>query len=155
MKVFVGTAEEYKQVAHLFGEPLSNSAVVPKAEIAAPSDSSQKTESVEEAEITLGLLERALTRIPLSAQQSAVLSAVVKASPGSINTKELAKATGMTRQQIAGVWGALGRRFANTQGWPRGRWPIVDRWDAGKLLWTYEATPILCDLAQQGRIKLK
>jgi hypothetical protein len=151
MKVFVGTAEEYKEVAHLFGEASSHPELSPANGAANRGDKNAH----EVGELTADIVERGLTRIPLSDQQCATLNAIVEANPGWINTKELAKATGMTRQQIAGVWGALGRRFSNTKGWPRGQWPITDRWDAAKSLWCYQAKPVLCELVRQGRIKLK
>jgi hypothetical protein len=44
----------------------------------------------------------------------------LRANPKGMTSEELAKAVGIDRGQLAGVLGALGRRVANTSGWPAG-----------------------------------
>lgn len=149
MRVFIGTPEEYEKIAHLFCENPVTPAPFPKVK-AAPEAIAEDA-----IELTPEVVERGLRRLPLSQNQRAILNAVVGASPGWINTEELAKATHLTRQQIAGVWGALGRRFANTEGWPSGKWPVKDQWDQEKSLWRYQASAVLCQLVKDGRVRLK
>jgi hypothetical protein len=150
MKVFVGTAHEFKEVAHLFSddgirEPRSSP---PQA------TSGEAASSPEDASLSPEIIELALNRIPLSRKQSRVWRAVVDVYPNWINVVELAKQTNLTRQEVAGVWGALGRRLANTPGWPANKWPLdEDRDDAN--LRRYRAHKTLVDLIKAGRIKLK
>lgn len=148
MRVFFGTAQEFREVAHLFGPESSpptnvqpgNTEVGETVPLATP--------------LSPELIEFALNRIPLSRKQSKVWRAIVDAFPGWINVVELAEKTGLTRQEIAGVWGALGRRLANTPGWPTDRWPMDEERDDENLR-RYRAHETLARLVKTGRIKLK
>jgi hypothetical protein len=147
MRVFVGTPAEYKEIAHLFAE----NPVVEDQKASVP-EVSEAAESA--AEVSPDVIERALTRIPLSKNQAAVLRAVVEVTPGWITTVELAERTKRTRQELSGVWGALGRRAAGTKGWPKGGQAVEADWDHDNRLWRYRAVPALCQLVKSGRVKL-
>jgi len=58
-----------------------------------------------------------LTRRALSKDQSTFFRMLYKAHPQKVHANELRKAMGHTKpSELTGVLGALGRRFANTQG---------------------------------------
>jgi hypothetical protein len=147
MRVFVGTPAEYREIAHLFAEnPVIEGQKALAPDVPSPVESAP--------EVSSEVIELALTRIPLSKNQVAVLRAVVEVSPGWISTVELAQRTGLTRQELSGVWGALGRRAAGTKGWPKGGQAVESDWDRDNRLWRYRAVPALCQLVQSGRVKL-
>jgi hypothetical protein len=150
MRVFFGTAQEFKEVAHLFGPDTNISASLQPSE-AAVGDGEMQPPT---APLSPELIEVALNRIPLSRKQSRVWRAIVDAHPNWINVIELAEKTGLTRQSIAGVWGALGRRLANTPGWPTDKWPMDEERDDENLR-RYRAHETLVRLVKTGRIKLK
>src|SRR5436190_1984893 len=102
MKVFFGSAQEFKEVAHLFGPEVGATASSQAVEKALGSGLQGDA-----SELTPELIELALNRIPLSRRQVSVLKAVIDAGPAGITTVELAKKTNNTRQQVSGVWGAL------------------------------------------------
>jgi hypothetical protein len=146
MRFFLGTTAEFKEVAHLLTEN-------PIAQAREPARESNVDAVEGEVQASPEVVERALTRIPLSKNQRAVLKAVVEASPGWISTVELAGATGLTRQELSGVWGALGRRVANTEGWPPNGQAIESDWDHDNSLWRYRALSALCEIVKAGRVK--
>ncbi|AXK82369.1 hypothetical protein DW352_18725 [Pseudolabrys taiwanensis] len=150
MKVFVGTAQEYKEVAHLFGD---ESAAKPDAASSQIPAKTAKGES-EAAALSSEIIEYAFSRIPLSQNQSKVWRTIVDAYPNWVNVIELADRTGLSRQEIAGVWGALGRRLAHTTGWPTDEWPMDEDRDHNNLR-RYRAHADLVRLVKAGRIKLK
>jgi hypothetical protein len=159
MRVFVGTAQEYKEVAHLFAEEPSgtvNKGVAGPPGSGSPPPGSSSFEA-SQANFTLSpeLIELALNRIPLSRKQSKVWRAIVDAYPNWITAAELAEQTGIERHQLSGVWGALGRRLANTPGWPADKWPIDEDWEDEDQMPRYRAHEVLSNLIKAGRIKLK
>jgi hypothetical protein len=145
MRVFVGTATEYKQVAHLFRDESATEAPV-------NSDGTEK--DGKGGTLTAEIIVLALTRIPLSKNQKTVLRTIVEASPAWVNTVELSERTGLTRQELSGVWGALGRRVANTPGWPDDGEAIQTDWDDNAHLWRYRAVPLFVELVKSGRVNL-
>lgn len=147
--VFEGTPDEFKQVSHLFGSPTTAS------QPANPKGLGQQEASQTTAPLSPELIELALNRIPLSRKQSRVWRAIADAFPEWLTAAELAERTGIERPGLAGVWGALGRRLANTPGWPVDKWPMDDEWDDENGMPRYRAHKVLVDLIKQGRIKLK
>jgi hypothetical protein len=151
MRVFFGTAQEFKEVAHLFG-PDANQSSANISQLEASVVDGEVPQPL--ASLSPELIELALNRIPLSRKQSKVWRAIVEAYPNWINVVELAQKTGLSRQNIAGVWGALGRRLANTPGWPSDKWPMDEERDDDNLR-RYRAHETLVRLVKAGRIKLK
>lgn len=145
--VFDGTPDEFKQVAHLFVS--SGTSGPAKTELGPLQEANQEISSLNPT-----LIELALNRIPLSRKQSKVWRAIVGAYPDWITAEELAKITGIERPQLAGVWGALGRRLANTPGWPEDKWPLDEERDDDGMR-RYRAHEVLVQLVKGGRIKLK
>lgn len=151
MLVFKGTPEEFQIVAHLFG------AEAQPAAIAVNQSPPQRSSS--QSELTVDTLVTALTRRPLETNARSLIRAIVAAAPAWISATQLAERIGLERDQVAGVFGALGRRFARTPGWPRtpgrpSRAAIEHRWDpdgrdAG---WCYRATSVLLEAAEQAVI---
>jgi hypothetical protein len=147
MRVFVGTPAEWKEISHLFVEnPVMDSQKVPAPEVSGPPE--------RVVEVSPEVIELGLTRIPLSKNQRAVLRAVIEASPDWISSAELAKATGLSRSELSGVWGALGRRASGTKGWPERGEAVESEWDPDKRMKRYRAVPALCQVAKSGRVKL-
>jgi len=100
----------------------------------------------EETQVGSELLKRALARIPLSQNQAKVLKVIAHADPSvGIATGEVAERVGLTVGQLAGVMGALGRRWIGTRGWPEGVSPYSMRWEANIRQVRYWPTPVLRD----------
>lgn len=104
------------------------------------------------------IVMRVLTRRPLSPNLRKVLKALLKADTNGLSTKEIAKTVGINRQELAGVFGAFGRRMANTPGWPDGV-SIVGyaqeyNDDAGKEEWRYWLQPAVREILENGAVRL-
>jgi hypothetical protein len=92
-------------------------------------------------ELKLETLVRALKRLPLSGSQQKVFEILAEADEPGLTNEEIANKAGLSRQELAGVLGALGRRFANTDGWPRGVSPFGTKWDDQLRQYRYWGTP--------------
>jgi hypothetical protein len=136
---FRGTAEEFRAVEHLFAPERPNPAPTP-------------TTAQEPAELTAEVLERALTRIPLSPGQQKFLRALIDAGAGGLSAADVQARLGISGAQYAGLTGALGRRFANTEGWPKGAWPTTNIWDPEHREWRYAAHRALLEVFRRGKI---
>jgi hypothetical protein len=108
---FEGTPEEFLRVGHLFGSS------APNAQTPAPPS---PVSSGGGQQISPELILRVLSRRPLSGKFRRALRALRDADAEGLTTTEIAAAAGITRAQLAGVFGAFGRRVANTSGWPEG-----------------------------------
>ena len=99
MKVtqFEGTAEEFEAVAHLF---MSNE-----------SETLDKKKPVPEHSDLVSAIREVLARRPVSKGQREVFIAL---ADGELKYEEFLKMTDRTPSQMAGVFGALGRRISNT-----------------------------------------
>lgn len=75
---------------------------------------------------------RALTRIPLSEGQRAVVVAIYRAHPNWIWADQLQEITGYSTSQFAGLMGAFGRRLTNTPGYVDYTWILDQEWDPAK-----------------------
>jgi hypothetical protein len=150
---FEGTPEEYvKTFGALRGT--SNGSVTPLAETspALAEVPGNNEESNEKVEVSPEFLLRALTRISLSTNQRKVLELVSKASKPGLTSEEIAHKVGLTRAQLAGVWGALGRRLANTRGYPEGGTSIDWKWDPDIRQYRYWALQVLRDVMSSGKV---
>lgn len=105
---FEGTADEFRTVADLFAG----------TKVADAPEDLPVGDDVQNADVSAELYIKALMRLPLSDNQKAVISSIVDAGDDGINSDDLANAVGLSRQQIAGVMGTLGRRAARTPNWP-------------------------------------
>jgi hypothetical protein len=153
MLVFKGTPEEFQIVAHLFGAESQPAATAVRQ--GPPQGSST-------SELTVETMVTALTRRPLLERNAkALIREIVAVAPGWISATQLAERVGLERDQIAGVFGALGRRFAQTRGWPKtagrpSRAAIEHRWDPERrdAGWCYRATSVLLQAVEQAGIAL-
>ncbi len=153
MKVtfFSGTPDEFQKVAHLF---TPNEAKTEKSSPTKPA-SEAKDEANEVAfKLTPEIAEKSLTRLPLSENQKRLLRAVLEAGGDGIYISDLATKVGVTRPQLAGVLGALGRRFANTEGSPDEPWEglIKEKWDQAKAQWKFWPDWVLFKIAERGKV---
>jgi hypothetical protein len=98
------------------------------------------------------VVEKALTRLPLSADQRKVVEVVSEAKQPGISSQELADKVGLSRAQLAGVFGALGRRFAHTEGWPDGASLYDVEWDGEMGQYRYSGRPILREVLASGKL---
>lgn len=113
-----GDPEEVMRVSQLFGAHTGNpGAYAPATE--RPEELQGETPQDGRA-ITPELVLRVLTRRELYTNVKKALKALLRAGPKGMTSEELAKAVGIDRGQLAGVFGAFGRRIANTKGWPAG-----------------------------------
>lgn len=96
---FEGAVEEFKAVAHLFGDMPPSELVVEGSEV----EPNMKPQDA---------IRCMLTRIPISDGQMAVYKAL---SSGRVEYNELLRQTGRTSGTMAGVLGALGRRINTTK----------------------------------------
>ena len=152
MRVFYGTPQEFKEVAHLLNADDHRTS----ATAAQRTNGSNSSEAIQgDFKLSPELIELALNRIPLSRKQSKVWRAIADAYPNWITAAELAERTGIERHRLSGVWGALGRRLANTPGWPADKWPFDEERDDENNLPRYRAHEVLSNLVKTGRIKLK
>lgn len=100
--------------------------------------------------VTVDLVLRVLTRRELHANIKKALRALQRSQKG-MTSEEIAKAVGIDRGQLAGVFGAFGRRVANTKGWPAGA-AIIDerRDDKGRRV--YYLAPVVQNALEKGNL---
>jgi hypothetical protein len=145
---FDGSPEEFAKIAHLFGSSNAPEGV----QKGAASEEAFPEEARGTDELTSEIVERGLRRRSLSSSQKKVFAVVIDAGAAGIYIGDLAKKVGVTRAQLAGVLGALGRRFANTDGWPKDAWPIHSKRDQDKRQWKFWAAPVLREVVRRGNI---
>jgi hypothetical protein len=104
---FVGTAEEFATVAHLFAQ--SRTDLVTPAERAVSTTSSAD-------DTTSEIIRRVLRRRQIPDGQRALYKALYAAGDRNVSQTELAAAMGRTEQELSGVLGALGNRVNGTEG---------------------------------------
>ncbi|UQR61658.1 hypothetical protein LRP30_33295 [Bradyrhizobium sp. C-145] len=110
---FEGTPAEFELVKHHFGAT-TGAAVPVTPEPPSRAEASPKLSPAERHEIVV----KALIRIPLPATMQKVFKALLKSSNG-VTTEELAKLLKIPRNQLAGVFGAFGRRLSHTGASPK------------------------------------
>jgi len=103
---FSGTAEEFKQVAHMFASEAEGTAEVP-----VPRGNGETS-----ADATVTFVRHLLTRRRIANGQLAIFKALYEAGDQGLSKARLAAATNRTEKQIHGVMGALGRRINHTGG---------------------------------------
>lgn len=79
--------------------------------------------------VSYDVARTALTRRPLHPIQRKLLKAIYDAHPNMISGEKLQKIVGYSRPQFSGLMGALGRRFAYTQGYREGSWVFQQSWN--------------------------
>jgi len=114
-----GDPEEVMRVSQLFGAQTGHQGA--SAPVAERSEKLQEEGGPQNGRaVTPELVLRVLTRRELYGNVKKALRALLRAGPKGMTSEELAKAVGIDRGQLAGVFGAFGRRIANTRGWPAG-----------------------------------
>jgi hypothetical protein len=91
----------------------------------------------EKAFVSLAVARRVLTRRPLSKEQRIVLASLYDAHPDMVSTALLQKAAGYSPAQLAGLFGAFGRRLANTDGYIADTHFFDYKWEEGDGSWHY------------------
>jgi hypothetical protein len=104
--IFSGTADEFRQVAHMFGSQAAD-------DLAAEPDTASEEAS---SDTIRAFIKRVLTRRHIPNGQLAIFNALYQAGEQGLSRTELAAATDRTEKKIDGVMGALGRRINNTKG---------------------------------------
>ena len=98
---------------------------------------------------------RVLNRRPLSTSMRKVLKTLIKAGPAGLTTTEISEAVGISRAELAGVFGAFGRRVANTPGWPEGvAFAEYARDEDDDARWRYWLPQVFHDVIGSGKFKL-
>jgi hypothetical protein len=123
---FEGTPAEFELVKHHFAATPGSAAPV-TLEPPSEAEASHKLSPAEQHEIVV----KALIRIPLPTTMQKVFKALLKSSNG-VTTEEFAKLLNITRNQLAGVFGAFGRRLSHTEGFPEGdeeAWLATNEWN--------------------------
>lgn len=146
---FEGTPAEFELVKHHFAAA-QGPVEIPEPEATAKAEASRKLSPAERHEIVV----KALIRIPLPSTMQKVFKALLKSSNG-VTTEEFAKLLGITRNQLAGVFGAFGRRLSHTTGFPEDdaeSWLATSKWD-GRVR-RYVLTDLGRAALQDKRVKL-
>jgi hypothetical protein len=147
---FEGTPEEFAKVAPMLSGQNNNLEIR-----ASPTHEPSGSGSGVSDEITPKLVLAVLNRRYLSSAMKGVLKTMLKSGPRGLTTTDIAKAIGHTRQELAGVFGAFGRRVANTRGWPEGVSFVEyarDEGDDGE--WRYWLPQVVRDVLESGQFKL-
>lgn len=84
---------------------------------------------------------RVLKRRPLSGEQKTVLSSLKANYPAWTLAKDLQKATGYNRNQLAGLFGAFGKRVASTDGYVEHTWFFDAEWNYDADCYQYRLPP--------------
>jgi hypothetical protein len=71
-----------------------------------------------------------------------------------IYVSDLAEKVGISRNKLAGLFGATGRWEANTPGWPSNVRMANAEWDADKRERRYWLHPLVREVLAAGRVKL-
>jgi hypothetical protein len=149
---FEGTPEEFHKVGPMFGG--SGAGVSPQIGTIGAEIDPAKVEAGANIKISPEVIERALTRRSLSDNQRQVLKALLKVGDKGLVSEEIADELGITRQQLAGVFGALGRRVASTNGWPTNGFLFDWEWDHERNQWRYFLPNAVREVLQNGRVRL-
>jgi hypothetical protein len=123
---FEGTPAEFELVKHHFSGA-SGTAETVKSEAPSIPVAIHKLTPAERHEIVV----KALVRIPLPETMQKVFKALLNSSRG-VTTEEFAKLLKISRNQLAGVFGAFGRRLSHTEGFPEGdeeTWLATNEWN--------------------------
>jgi hypothetical protein len=149
---FDGTPEEFAKVAHLLpGAIISVSAEHKPLEL----DRQGGNGAAYSSQVTPSLVLRVLSRRRLKSNIRNVLKVLWKAGSKGLTTTEIAKAAGISRESLAGVFGAFGRRVANTPGWPQGvSFAEYAQGDDDRAEWRYWLPEVVRDVLDGGQIKL-
>lgn len=84
---------------------------------------------------------RVLKRRPLSKEQSSVLVKLKADYPAWTLAKDLQKTTGYNRNQLAGLFGAFGKRVAATHGYVPDTWFFDSEWNYDSDCYQYRLSP--------------
>jgi hypothetical protein len=147
---FEGSPEEFSKVSHMFAGAAAasvGSSKVPAGQVEAEADAPK-------GEITTQIALRVLRRRPLSLSMRKVLKTLVSAPPGGLTTSEIAEAVGISRPELAGVFGAFGRRAANTEGWPVRVDFLEYSRDSDDARWRYWLPPAFYEVLNSGAFAL-
>jgi len=150
---FDGTPEELARAKPDLIDLASTSATSgqkgPAIEMAAP-----KGPSVVDTQ----LIARVFNRRPLSDSVKKVFEVLLRADPEGLSTTEIAKAVGISRQELAGVFGAFGRRTASTPGWPKDESFVgfTRKYNdhEGREEWRYWLPPAVRQVLESGAVRL-
>lgn len=127
MLVFEGTLEEIKALQR---EMMGSGGQAIAVALASQPESLESGLTPGRQFASLDLAYRVLTRRPLSLEQRAVIAAIYRSHPDGILATELQAQIGYSTSQFAGLMGALGRRFVNTQGYVDYTWFVDNQWQA-------------------------
>ena len=145
---FEGTTAEFHLVKQHFNAPTVPSAGPISSERIEATQSELSDDEIRE------ILVAALTRIPLGARMAKVFKALLK-NPKGLTTVEFAKLLGITRAQLAGVFGAFGRRLSHTDKFPRDNdraWLATNDWNGSER--RYVLTQLGREALQDRRVGL-
>ena len=118
MKLLIveGTVEEIREVLPML-QSFTSKATILTAQPDNPKTNSSAQRSGEKRPVTVEFALRALKRLPLSPPQRTFLKALYDAHPDYVTSVALQEVLGYeSSHQLAGLMGAFGRRFANTEG---------------------------------------
>lgn len=142
-----GEPEEVMRLSALFG---GSSEKVRREEHVPNASEPTETSVANVRSVTPELVLRVLTRRELRANIKKALKALQR-SPKGMTSEELAKAVGIDRGQLAGVFGAFGRRVAHTKGWPADAAIISERRDEnGRRV--YHLAPVVLTALEKGNL---
>jgi len=112
---FVGTADEFTSVAHLFAGPPLGDEIGDVDNGGIPTHDPQSHMTIPRDENEQVFL-RVLQRLTVPAGQIALYKALYQAGDKGLPAARLAATMGRTEQELSGVLGALGRRINRTEG---------------------------------------
>jgi hypothetical protein len=148
--LFEGTQAEFAEVKQHFAHALAvPTAAEPKLhQSEAKSVGSDALSSEKICDVIVDLF----TRRPLPESMVRIFEALFEDREG-LSSKHLIEMLGITSSQFAGVMGAFGRRISHTEGWPENLELAENYWARGER--HYRLTPIMVELLQNGRVKLR
>lgn len=150
---FEGTPEEFSKV-----KPDLFDAQPDAGEVKERSGESAQGASTPPTTLGKPILMRILTRRPLSPNLRKVFKTLLKADAKGMSTKEIADSIEISLAELAGVFGAFGRRVANTPGVPDGAHIVGYAREyndqAGKEEWRYWLQPAVREIFESGAIRL-
>jgi hypothetical protein len=80
---------------------------------------------------------KAIKRRPLSSEQTTILKMLNQKHPDWASSKDLQEATNFNANQLAGIFGAFGKRVSATEGYERGTLFFEQQWDYDKDCYIY------------------
>lgn len=95
---------------------------------------------------------RALKRLSLSIPQGVVLAKLKANYPAWTLAKDLETATGYNRNQLAGLFGAFGKRLAGTDGYLRDTWLFDVEWNYDADCYQYRLPPTVLSAVERAGI---